>query len=205
MKRLLAVAAACFVALSIMVIPAHSTGISPCWETGPPIPEADCASAPTTSGKDVEQNRDIHERTCTTRSRSKPDGTNRQFRTICIAINRRDINLGDWKVEGLLSWDHNPEDTDHVQLYIDWIRLIRVQDAAVVKFKNDIGWFNVPAEPAPDAYGTSHDSWYAMCTGGYETGKAYAKARYKLQWMDLPGQPVGDWKIEQSKQLNIDC
>jgi hypothetical protein len=207
MKRLSALAAACFVALSLLVAPTSAVPPIPeCTGSQGGVPEEDCTQDATVSGRDVIEERSIHGRDCITHSRSNAQGMNRQFRTICIAINRKDFPVPtEWNVEGLLSWDHNPADVDHVRIYIDWIRLIRVQDGAVVKFKNNQGWFNVPNEPAPDAYGTSHDSWYAMCTGGWEVGKAYAKARYKLQWMGLSGDPVGDWKIEQSKQLNLDC
>lgn len=153
--------------------------------------------------------RQVYERVCRTHHREGASGiTNR--RTFCIGVNVKQVDwpLADSKSEALLSWDHLPYDDGTIRVYIDWIRLISSETGAVLKYKNNIGWFTCDGHGSgcsPDAYGTSHDSWYTGGCHDDDNVHIYAKARYKIQWLDLAGDPVGTWKTLQSTVRVADC
>jgi len=152
-------------------------------------------------------------------------------RTVCSMVNSND-NWDDAAIEGLMQWNRQPFDgTDEtVEVQIDYIRLTKHVGGGQWMNATQIngeqarldlsGWWcgypdqnncTQPNSNIAPIYGFS-TNWVFVgpdhCNEGPPSeidgpGLYRTEIRFRLQWMDVSGDPVGVWKVLQSDSVTL--
>lgn len=193
MRRLLALAAASIVALSLLAAPAHALpngGV--CSLADFLNPDSECDKGPYVN--DEPQPLQIHARKCYDHHRKGSNGDIDRV-TFCAMINTNQLQLQS-RVEALIDFINQPYPVDsenNVRVFVDWIRLISQDSGAVLQDYSLDTW----VEPYDGDMNDLSTDWWNVC-GNNDQEHVYAKARYRITWKALPGDPVGTWKTLQS-------
>lgn len=115
----------------------------------------------------------------------------------CLYVNQRGETGGSshqW--EALMRWNEFQAPwRDHVRIYIDKLQLRRESGSEVMIQYQD-QWFDSWND---DGISTA---WWTDSGGCMHL---YTWARYKIQWLELPGDPVGDFHVNVSNTIQVDC
>jgi len=195
-RKVLALAVMVFVGMSLFAVPASAVIDCIGYPDGEWVcPEPD-GSNPNASPNPLTAERRPHATKCYTMHR----GSSNQYRTLCWLNNTRDIALQE-QVEGLMDFVAQPEYTDDVDVYVDWLRLINADNGNILKEINPDRWY--------EAHPTQEDSvstaWYDVCNQPDGEVSVYTKARFKVRWEDIGGSPVGDFKTGQGGVSTEHC
>lgn len=136
-----------------------------------------------------------HVTNCDNRQRTDPNTGDQQQRTICLSINTNDVFLGE-KIQGLLDYNTSPNGgTPFIGIEIDFLHLWRCHPDCEQVRGNDQGWkgsdlwYQSTQTQSSDQF---HTYWYDLCQNP-DGGTFKVTAQYRIQWLALPGDPVGQW------------